>query len=198
MHKDTTATPLFLQHRTLEIIQLIEVPAPPRVQHPSTIASSSAATSSTSYLSTSTSGIEDADSVASSSYCSSAEGQSDVFVPDDTYKIRLTRVLAWRESSAKVPGGSQLTTPLAPAVPLKRKVDGDDDGLNDDAVSHSSKRSRSSTSRLRSPWPKRRFSEHSCPACDTSFPTRRSLQQHGRDASLSDACRQAVEYGFEA
>lgn len=43
----------------------------------------------------------------------------------------------------------------------------------------------------------RRPSLHRCTACDASFYTLMSLQQHGKQAEIKDACREAVEYGLE-
>jgi hypothetical protein len=58
--------------------------------------------------------------------------------------------------------------------------------------SRSSKRSRpaiSITSSVRS--------IHSCSACDACFDSRQSLRRHGRGPTTNEACRAAVEYGFE-
>ncbi|OCH96376.1 hypothetical protein OBBRIDRAFT_787456 [Obba rivulosa] len=187
--KDVVGGPLYLhQQRTLEVIQLIEVPAPPRVQPPSTFSSSSFASSSY----TSSSSDEESDC---ESYCSSdAEDiePASASVSNDTYNTRQSRVLAWRESSAKAMGAAlppPQTSSLTP--PLKRKADGDDEDMDDDTASHSSKRSRPA-------WQQRRLSTHPCPACDESFSTRQSLRQHGLDSHLNDACRVAVEYGLES
>ncbi|KAI0924958.1 hypothetical protein AcW2_005681 [Taiwanofungus camphoratus] len=192
MNKDSNG-PLYVQHRTLEIIQLTEVPAPPRAQFPSTITSSSSASSS--YISSSSDPEEES---VCSSYCSSDPEESVASSPDDTYTTRLMRVLTWRESFAKAMGTPLPFPQPLPAPPLKRKADVDHQDSDDEAASHSSKRSRSDPYRPQAPWRERRLSAHSCPACDSSFATRQSLQQHGRDSPLNDACRTAVEYDCEA
>ena len=102
MNKDDQPSHLYLhQQRTVEVIQLIEVPPPPPRSHPytSTIASSSFASSSC-YSSDDDS--EEDESVCSS-YCSSEEDLAADQAPtyDDTYKTRLNRVLAWREGFTK-------------------------------------------------------------------------------------------------
>ncbi|KAI0793820.1 hypothetical protein C8Q74DRAFT_1244996 [Fomes fomentarius] len=101
MHKDPQPSHLYLhQQRTVEVIQLIEVPAPPPRSHPytSTLASSSFASSSCD----STDDDSEQDESVSSSYCSSEEDESEQApVYDDTYKTRLNRVLAWREGFVK-------------------------------------------------------------------------------------------------
>ncbi|KAI0731109.1 hypothetical protein C8Q76DRAFT_350020 [Earliella scabrosa] len=174
LDKDPQPSHLYLhQQRTVEVIQLIEVPPPPPRSHPytSTLASSSFASSS---CESSDDDSEEDDSVCSS-YCSSEEdsdvGQAPSY--DDTYKTRLNRVLAWREGFAKaqavdvdvdmLPGSSRVpsgvpsptlirdcpappSSPVSssPAPSLKRKADDDADlSSDDDTSSQSSKRSRS-------------------------------------------------------
>ena len=245
-------TQLYLhQQRTVEVIQLIEVPPPPPRSHPytSTIASSSFASSS---CDSSDDDSEDDESVCSS-YCSSEEDLDAERAPyyDDTYKTRLNRVLAWRDGFTKAtaaihpdadptPGSSPprhraqrppLTpraaapppsTPVSSSRASSRKRKADDDHVfdsDDDTVSipfvsratsvrrltpraqssQSSKRSRSLPPQERTPpsWQQRRFSAHSCSACDACFTTIQSLRQHGKEGGSNDACREAVEYGFE-
>ncbi|EPT03081.1 hypothetical protein FOMPIDRAFT_1029033 [Fomitopsis schrenkii] len=193
--------PLYLQQPSLEIIQLIEVPPPPPQQR--TFPASSFMSSS--YASSSSSDQSDHES-ACSSYCSSdpEEDASRLSVPDDTYKTRLHRVLLWREKLMKALGTSSsvfiflAAPPPPPSTHLKRKADDDEPELDDDTASHSSKRSRSSSYRSHAPWSQSTESVHSCPACDASFTTRQSLQQHAAEPSPNDACRAAVEYDFEA
>ena len=101
--KDPQPSHLYLhQQRTVEVIQLIEVPPPPPRSHPytSTIASSSFASSS----SDSSDDDSEEDESVCSSYCSSEEDLDAARAPayDDTYKIRLNRVLAWRDGFTKV------------------------------------------------------------------------------------------------
>jgi len=196
MSKLPSSRPLFVQHPALEIIQLTEVAPPPRAsQTPFSLTASSLASSS--YTSSSDESEEES---ACSSYCSSdPEEDARASVPDDTYKTRLHRVLVWREMLAKAMGAaviSSATSPFPP--PLKRKAHVDEVESDDDVSSHSSKRSRSSAYRSQAPPSQKRLSAHSCPACDASFSTRRSLQRHGRSSSPNDACRTAVEYDFEA
>lgn len=40
-------------------------------------------------------------------------------------------------------------------------------------------------------------SAHSCSACDACFPDASSLKRHGAAPATNEACRAAVEYGFE-
>ncbi|KAI0736436.1 hypothetical protein C8Q72DRAFT_948002 [Fomitopsis betulina] len=185
--------PLYLQQPSLEIIQLTEVSAPPRHQH--TLPASSFMSSS--YASSSSDASDDES--ACSSYCSSdpEEETSRLSVPDDTYKTRLHRVLLWREKLMKALGTSSSAPPPLPSAPLKRKADDDEPESDNDTASHSSKRSRSSSYRSHAPWSQSTASVHSCPACDASFTTRQSLQQHAAEPSPNDACRAAVEYDFE-
>lgn len=104
--KSNTPGPVYLrQHRTIELIELIEVPPPTTLPHqPSTITSSEASSSSSSSYSDSYDSSEfdsDEDEDAGSSYCSSDEedmAQRDMPFYDDTYRTRLGRVLAWRDS----------------------------------------------------------------------------------------------------
>ncbi|EIW58334.1 uncharacterized protein TRAVEDRAFT_58639 [Trametes versicolor FP-101664 SS1] len=198
------------QQRTVEVIQLIEVPAPPPRSHISSFASSSFASSS--YDSSESSSEED-ESVCSS-YCSSeedADADADVDmnqapVYDDTYKTRYNRVLAWREGFAKVFDDDEESMPVPPPSPVssspsssrKRKASSDVEfDSDDDASSQSSKRSRSISPLERPAWSQRRLSAHSCPACDAGFTTLESLQQHGRELAANDACREAVMYDSE-
>ncbi|KAH9933445.1 uncharacterized protein B0H18DRAFT_983735 [Fomitopsis serialis] len=218
MSKHAASGPLYLQQPSLGIIELIEVPPPPRPQH-SLPASSFMSSSYASSSSSSSSSDETADETACSSYCSSdpEEEVSRVSVPDDTYKTRLHRVLVWREKLVKALGAPSAAPPPTPSPQLKRKADDEEPESDDDTVSvtacayvpresfspyvaqasHSSKRSRSSASRSHARWPQRTASVHSCPACDASFTTRQSLQQHASEPSPNDACRAAVEYDFE-
>ncbi|KZT70857.1 hypothetical protein DAEQUDRAFT_810440 [Daedalea quercina L-15889] len=187
---------IYLQQPHLKVIQLTEVAPPPRPQH-SFPASSFM---SSSYASSSSSSDESDDESACSSYCSSDQEQEEsrVSVPDDTYKTRLHRVLVWRERLVKALGAPSSVPAPPPSPPLKRKADDEEPESDDDTASHSSKRSRSSASRSHAPWPASTASVHSCPACDASFTTRQSLQQHASEPSPNDACRAAVEYDFEA
>ncbi|KAM5530828.1 hypothetical protein V8D89_015518 [Ganoderma adspersum] len=222
MNKDAQPTHLYLhQQPTVGIIQLIEVPPPPPRSHPytSTMASSSFASSS---CDSSDNDSEEDESVCSS-YCSSEEDLDADQAPtyDDTYKTRLHRVLAWRDGFAKAtavvdpddensviltaPPSSPISS--SPAPSLKRKADHESRWDSDDDFSSqsSSKRSRSMPPEphhvqvhVPAPsWTQRRLSAHSCPACDAGFATLQSLRQHGKQPGLNDACREAVEYGFE-
>ena len=95
-------------YRQHEVIQLVEVSAPPPVPHPSTITTSSVPSSSayTESCSEESEGDEEDESVVSS-YCSSDEGDEAARAYyDDSYNTRLKRVLAWRDGSAKVLGAA--------------------------------------------------------------------------------------------
>jgi hypothetical protein len=140
-----------------------------------------------------------------SSYCSSDLPpevlecpESEAFVKPpfspESDDIRMKRILAWRENFSAAMSATfsdSITT-----TSLKRKFPGDfPDEDDDEIMSHSSKRSRMSDDESSSVSS---FGEHSCPACDVTFPTRQSLRQHGLDAAKSnEACSVAVEYAFE-
>ncbi|KAH9849853.1 hypothetical protein C2E23DRAFT_887834 [Lenzites betulinus] len=204
---------LFLrQQHTVEVIQLVEVPAPPPRSHISSFASSSFASSSDC---SSTAESDDDESVCSS-YCSSDDDDEHMDTDptrapayDDTYHVRFTRVLAWREGFSKA---ADAQDPLLPAPPppspvssapssspsRKRKAESDiSSDFFDDASSQSSKRSRSIPPPERPYWQQRRLSAHACPACDAGFASLEGLQQHGSAALSNDACREAVQYGLE-
>lgn len=113
MSKVPATVPLYIQHPELKIIQLTEVPPPPRPDASFALTASSFVSSS---YSSSTDESEE-ESVCSS-YCSSdPEEEARVSVPDDTYKTRLHRVLVWREELAKAMGtplpGSSLSARLS-------------------------------------------------------------------------------------
>ena len=100
--KLATGGPVY--YRQHEVIQLIEVAAPPPAAHPSTITTSSMPSSSayTQSCSSEGSGCDEDDESAVSSYCSSDEGDEAARACyDDTYGTRLKRVLAWRDHHAK-------------------------------------------------------------------------------------------------
>jgi hypothetical protein len=103
------------QPYAVEIIQLVEVPAPARRFASSPIDSSSIASSSSSCYSSESeseySSDDDEVESAGSSYCSSdsseqinSEEEEVVSKPDETYDTRATRVHAWRASFAKDTG----------------------------------------------------------------------------------------------
>ncbi|KAI8985621.1 hypothetical protein BD414DRAFT_515402 [Trametes punicea] len=220
MDKDPPACHLYLhQQRTVEVIQLIEVPPPPPRSHPyaSSLASSSLVSSSC--HSSDADADSDEDESLCSSYCSSDDDSDAPQAPvyDDTFKTRLDRVLAWREGFAKafddvesLPGSSpshpvaRLSPPSSPvsssptSSSRKRKAGSDVDfDFDDDTSSQSSKRSRSLPPEERIIWKERRLSAHACPACDAGFSSLQGLREHGMAAAVNDACREAVEYGFE-
>ncbi|KAH7924137.1 hypothetical protein BV22DRAFT_1013931 [Leucogyrophana mollusca] len=143
-----------------------------------------------------------------SSYCSSymtpERSSRDQEVPysqaDDTYDIRMRRIQVWRDSCTKTSGTCARRDPLSSMIylisldlrtsPLKRKMH--QHQTEEDNLSHSSKRSRSRDAETTS-----RISGYPCTACDTPFPSRQSLRQHGRTPQATEACRIAVEYNFE-
>ncbi|KAI9573891.1 hypothetical protein HD554DRAFT_2053654 [Boletus coccyginus] len=175
---------LFLcQPHAIQIIQLVEATPPPR-RISSVILSSSAGSS---YPSTS----DDDDPSSCSSYCSSivtpdesSHTRQPVPWTDDTYSTRMKRVHAWRDAFLK----ATCTVPEPQTPSLKRKSNPHQ--TDDDAVSHTSKRSRDGHSISR-------LTGHPCPACDTLFPSLSSLQKHGRAKNIHEACRVAVEYDLE-
>ncbi|KIP03435.1 hypothetical protein PHLGIDRAFT_31808 [Phlebiopsis gigantea 11061_1 CR5-6] len=128
---------------------------------------------------------EEEDESAVSSYCSSDEGDDAARACyDDTYGTRLKRVLAWRDHHAKA----------AAAVahllehPSQRSASSSKRRADDTLMSHPQKQARSH----------RNLRFHPCSACDADFPTRQSLREHARVSSANEACRAAVEYGFES
>ncbi|KAI0085785.1 hypothetical protein BDY19DRAFT_964300 [Irpex rosettiformis] len=48
------------------------------------------------------------------------------------------------------------------------------------------------------PFAPRPIRSHCCSACDSDFATSQSLREHVQHSKLGDACRAAVEYGFES
>jgi len=133
-----------------------------------------------------------------SSFCSSDDDIDVRMSPraashPDTLSGRMKRILLWREQSPQL---------LSDSISLKRSLDeiAEDTLDNDDNVSHTFKRSRSSGSSSSVSSDRSTLSlelMHSCPACDAFFPTRQSLRQHGQDAQSNEACSVAVEYAFE-
>jgi hypothetical protein len=91
------------QQHAVEIIQLIEVPAPSQRFAPSRIGSSS---SSSSYSCSTASEYSSHNDVVSS-YCSSDTPEETTFeedepsTPDTTYDTRVTRIHAWRDKFAR-------------------------------------------------------------------------------------------------
>ncbi|KAI0306025.1 hypothetical protein B0F90DRAFT_1666151 [Multifurca ochricompacta] len=193
--KDYIPQPLYVrQPCSLQIIQLVECsPPPPRQKYtPSRISSSSYSDSQSndSAYDTSSSSLSDG-----SSYCSSVEGDTPLVPPsfddrdpsvDDTYRIRQRRVSLWRDAVYS----KNVTTFARPTSPCqKRKTpDGDLTNINNDSVAtHIPRKSPLST-----------LSAHSCPACDEDFSSPLGLRQHASTSkSANEACRIAVEYGFE-
>lgn len=189
--------PLYVcQPYSLQIIQLVECsPPPPQQQQkyaPSRISSSSYSDSEsdTSAYDSSSSSLS-----AGSSYCSSAEASApparlsfDSRDPsvDDTYRTRQRRVSLWRDAVYS----KNVANSARPASPSqKRKCpDGGDLAHSDSVVtSHTPRKSPRST-----------LSAHSCPACDEDFSSPLSLRQHASaNRNANEACRIAVEYGFE-
>lgn len=99
--KIATGGPVY--YRQHEVIQLVEVSAPPPQTHPSTITTSSMPSSSAYTGSCDSEGSEcdEEDESVVSSYCSSDEGDEAARACyDDTYGTRLGRVLAWRDASS--------------------------------------------------------------------------------------------------
>ncbi|KAL5537079.1 hypothetical protein ACEPAF_902 [Sanghuangporus sanghuang] len=207
------------QRRTIEIIQLEEVPPPSKREHISVPGSSSWASSS-SYASSSAYSSEDdeeeeeeEEEAASESYCSSEEQSVEDdeecseeeepeprrAAPADSYSARMRRIEQWRDAYAKAVGAQFAPSPLR----SKRKVVEDE---SSERLSHSSKRSRhaptqpasiTGSAASTSAASVRSVSVHSCSACDAWFPDRGSLHRHGFSPRTNEACRAAVEYDFE-
>jgi hypothetical protein len=195
--KDFLPQPLYVrQPCSLQIIQLVEcTPPPPQPKYISSRLSSSFYSDSESDGSaydSSSSSLPDG-----SSYCSSAE-QSTPAAPssfedrdpsvDDTYRTRQRRVSLWRDAVY-----SKNDTPSAPAAsPCQKRKTPDGDLVNSDPLvniaSHTPPRKS----------PRSTLSAHSCPACDEDFSSSHSLRQHASASkNANEACRIAVEYGFE-
>lgn len=103
------------QQHTVQIIQLVEAPAPPQRNLGSAIDSSYC--SSSSYSESSSLASEEEEEVVCESYCSSddEEVQDTRSCPPDTYSLRMKRILSWRENfsahlSATLSGGYFLTS----------------------------------------------------------------------------------------
>ncbi|EIM80396.1 uncharacterized protein STEHIDRAFT_150588 [Stereum hirsutum FP-91666 SS1] len=197
-----------------QVIQLVECAPPPREPYqPSRISSYVASSSSESSSSSSSSSApmssspDEDESESISSYCSSEQDAGSAPLPpsppasrdptiDDTYRVRMKRIHAWRD--ALHPDDPSLLSTESPLCPSrKRKVadDSDDDSHDesypDTIPSSPRKLARSVTS-------SRSLGTHSCPACDAHFASPQGLRLHGRSSSsANDACRIAVEYGFE-
>ncbi|KAA1469003.1 hypothetical protein DENSPDRAFT_878576 [Dentipellis sp. KUC8613] len=206
------------QPHALQIIQLVECTSPPpQTKYPASLIPSSSYPSddsdNDSYESASTPPEDDE---PCSSYCSSAADEpcSAPLPPlpplqyprdptiDDTYAVRMRRIRAWRD--ALLAKESTLSDSSAP-IPPSRKRKASDSHCTADICpaapphAHCSPAPPRKLARSPSPSPSARsLSAHSCPACDADFPSPQSLRQHGRaSASMNDACRVAVEYGFE-
>lgn len=120
--KPTSAHLYVCQPHTIQIIQLVEAPPPPR-RISSVIQSTSAGSSSASASSCPSTSDSEEDC---SSYCSSvvtpdnsSHDREPVPWTDDTYNTRMKRVHAWRDGFVKA------TSLLAPTSPMKRKTDDD-------------------------------------------------------------------------
>ncbi|KAH9967431.1 hypothetical protein BC827DRAFT_1305322 [Russula dissimulans] len=175
---------------SLQIIQLVEC-SPPPPQHkysPSSISSSSYSDSDDSAYDSSSSSPSLS---AGSSYCSSAEDSAPLAPPsfdnrdssiDDTYRTRQRRVSLWRDAVCSVLPYSRIqSNPARPASPSQKRKTPDSDLANNDSIS-----------------PRSTLSAHSCPACDEDFSSPLSLRQHASASkNANEACRIAVEYGFE-
>ncbi|KAH9992738.1 hypothetical protein BJV74DRAFT_884577 [Russula compacta] len=192
--KDYMPQPLYVrQPCSLQIIQLVECSPPPPQQKytPSRISSSSYSDS----VSDTSSAYDSSSSSlsAASSYCSSAEDSAAPVPPsfdnrdpsvDDTYRTRQRRVSLWRDAVYS----KNVANSVRPASPSQKRKTPDGDLTNSDSVaSHTPRKSPRST-----------LSAHSCPACDEDFSSPFSLRQHASTSrSANEACRIAVEYGFE-
>ncbi|KAN0137046.1 hypothetical protein V8E53_005043 [Lactarius tabidus] len=191
--KDYLPQPLCVrQPCSLQIIQLVECsPPPPQQKYISSRLSSSFYSDSQS-----DSSVYDSSSSSQSdgsSYCSSDEQSNPAGPPsfedrdpsvDDTYRTRQRRVSLWRDAVY-----SKNDAALArPASPCQKRKTPDGDLVNSDPlVSHSPRKSPRST-----------LSAHSCPACDEDFSSSHCLRQHASASkNANEACRIAVEYGFE-
>ncbi|KAN0121074.1 hypothetical protein V8E52_003662 [Russula decolorans] len=202
--KDYVSQPLYVrQPCSLQIIQLVECsPPPPQQKYAPERLSSSSYSDSDSDSDGSAYDSSSSSLSAGSSYCSSAEDSAPPVPPsfdnrdpsvDDTYHTRQRRVSLWRDAvySKDVPSPSPSptsNTSARPASPSQKRKTPDGDLANNDSVtSHVPRKSTRSTP-----------SAHSCPACDEDFSSPLSLRQHASSSrSANEACRIAVEYGFE-
>lgn len=187
------------QQYSVQIIQLVEGPPPPRqaVTDDSYTSSSSSYTSASDSEGSSICDDGDEESIGSS-YCSSDDYQEDASSRElsepghersgSPGAIRMKRILAWRANFS-----TNYRTTMADSAlssPLKRKSDS---ALysNEHTLPHTSKRSRSSSRSEMS------TSAISCAACDSFFDTQQSLRRHGQAKGASEACSVAVQYAFE-
>ncbi|KAF8269676.1 hypothetical protein EI94DRAFT_1724698 [Lactarius quietus] len=185
--------PLYVrQPCSIQIIQLVECsPPPPQQKYISSRLSSSFysdSQSDDSAYDSSSSSLSDG-----SSYCSSVEQSTSAVPPsvedrdpsvDDTYRTRQRRVSLWRDSVYPKNDAAS----ARPASPCQKRKTPDGDLVNSDPLaSHTPRKAPRST-----------LSVHSCPACDEDFSSSHSLKQHASASkNANEACRIAVEYGFE-
>jgi len=185
-----------------ETIQLIEVPPPPRaslLSVPCSTESSSycwSSSSSTSYSPASEGADldEDEDGKGCESYCSSDEDDSDddgddnnegnVVFDDNRFPLKsqsskMSRVLAWRNSFDSVDGSD---AEMLQSLKQKYGYITRDEGDQCDRILRCGLKMSIASSL------------HICSACDASFSTMQQLQHHANE----EACRVAVQYGFES
>ncbi|KAH9066538.1 hypothetical protein EDB87DRAFT_1553328 [Lactarius vividus] len=199
--KDYIPQPLYVrQPCSLQIIQLVECSPPPPQQKyiQSRLSSSfySDSQSDGSAYDSSSSSLSDG-----SSYCSSAELSApappsfedrDPSV-DDTYRTRLRRVSLWRDAVYSKNDAAS----ARPASPYQKRKTPDSDLVNSDPLVSASIYMNSASHTPRKS-PRSTLSAHSCPACDEDFASSHSLRQHASASkNANEACRIAVEYGFE-
>ncbi|KAI0031446.1 hypothetical protein K488DRAFT_86821 [Vararia minispora EC-137] len=182
--------PAFHHHTQpkVQVIALEECAPPPRPSHPPTTFYSD------SYCSGSSSTTNDeSEDEACSSYCSSDDAAPDATTPtaqyiDDTFRIRMYRVQSWRDAIPEKTTPSNV--PMRPTSPTYQKRKADEDEEVEGVYSAPSPR--------KHPRSTHSLGALSCPACDADFASALGLRMHGRaSSSVNDACRVAVEYGFE-
>ncbi|KAH9990607.1 hypothetical protein BJV77DRAFT_1068840 [Russula vinacea] len=209
--KDYMSQPLYVrQPCSLQIIQLVECSPPPQPQHkysPSRLSSSASPYSDSNDEDSSSSAYDSSSSSvsAASSYCSSAEDSAPPVPPsldnrdpslDDTYHTRQRRVSLWRDAVYSKDVATSSARPASPS-PKRKTPDGGDLAGCDSVVSPFPLLGTSSHTPPRKST-RSTPSAHSCPACDEDFSSPLSLRQHASPSrNANEACRIAVEYGFE-
>jgi len=182
-----------IEQPKLLIIALEECAPPPRASHPPTtlysdsFASSSSSSSSSSSYDSEDASAPDGEEEACTSYCSSDDVALDAATTqyiDDTFHVRMHRIEKWRGTT--LPTGVSNRSPSPSSQKRKAGCDDDAEGICSPVFPRKHPRSTHSLGAL------------SCPACDADFTSAHGLRMHGRaSSSANDACRVAVEYGFE-
>lgn len=181
----------------LQVIQLLECPAPPPGPPRSTYTSTSYATSAEDEDGVS----EDAEDQPCTSYCSSVSDLPEPTLSDPSRRASsaapsaaMSRITAWRKISVLCVDDAETSSTGSG----KRKQLHDGEGI-DDLTSPCPKRPREWPVPASNDSKASALATFACPACDSFFSTVHALQQHGEEARAHDyeACSAAVQYALE-